>query len=428
MPRLLIVADDLSGAADCAIACAGSGLSASVAFSDFEHNFDSEVLSIDCDTRHLDAESAANHVTQLLLRYAPDEELIFFKKLDSTLRGNIAAELSAMLKVRRSSGSTSGHVVAVMAPAFPAGGRATVDGHQLEHGRPLHESEIWKHQRSSSSTHIPSMLAIAGMQPVLIELELVRSGDKSLAQVMKTLAATADVLVCDAETDEDLRLIAHASLALGRKTIWAGSAGLAYHLPHIVGLWNEPASVEPLALAPGPTLLVMGSMSSVAREQVEILRAASTVNMLLIAPRVLIAGPQSPEWSEYALSLVTMLGDGQDVIVTLEASSQLDPSEGRLLSSAFGTMMAPIVDSVGALIASGGETARAILDAWGVTSLRMIKEIEPGLPFSFTEGWRRPLPVLTKAGAFGDSQTLLHGWQFLHDLDRSTEMIQFELK
>lgn len=420
MPRLLILADDLSGAADCAIACVGSGLRASVAFGDQKLDLASDVLSIDCDTRPLEPAEAAERVIQHTRRYLPDPELLLFKKLDSTLRGNVATELSAILKVRREISSGSHRIVAVMAPAFPASGRTTVDGNQLVHGRPLHESETWKHQPSACPTHIPSMLAAVGLQAAVIGLSLVRSEKASLQAAMEALAVSADVLVCDAETDEDLRAIAVASFELGRETIWAGSAGLAYHLPLVAGLSGEMMPVEPLKFAVGPTLVVIGSMSNVAREQVEVLRQAASVRILSMDPHVLLAGPQSPQWSVYAQELAMMLGAGQDVLVTLQAGERLGSIDGRLLSNAFGTMMAPTADRVGALVASGGETARSILDCWGVTGLRMINELEPGLPFSIAEGWRRPLPVLTKAGAFGGPQTLLHCWQFLHTLDRSS--------
>jgi 4-hydroxythreonine-4-phosphate dehydrogenase len=415
MPRLLILADDLSGAADCAIACIGPGLSAAVVFGNREHDPASEVLSIDCDTRHLAPAAAAERVARLLHRYTPDRELLLFKKIDSTLRGNVAAELAAILEVRRKMHFGNGRIIAVLAPAFPASGRTTVDGNQLVHGRLLHESDTWKYQPSACPTYIPSMLAAAGMQSAVIGLSLVRSEEAILRLTMKTLAASADVLVCDAETDEDLRAIAHASFALGRETIWAGSAGLAYHLPQAAGLHGEIVPVEPLRFAAGPTLIVIGSMSSIALEQVEVLRHASNVRSVSIAPRALLSGPQSP----YAEELAATLRAGQDVLVTLEAGERFDPTEGLLLSAAFGTMMAPIADAVGALIASGGETARSILASWGVTGLRMIDELEPGLPFAVTEGWRRQLPVITKAGAFGGQQTLLHCWQFLPSLDRS---------
>jgi len=417
---MLIIADDLSGAADCAIASVSTGLSAVVAFGDFKHDMMSEVLSIDCGTRHLEPAIAAERVARVLRRYTPNPELLVFKKLDSTLRGNVGGELYAILEERRRSSSADRRIVAVMAPAFPAEGRTTVDGYQLVHGTALQKSEIWKNEELLGLSHVPSVLAMAGLRSMPLGLELVRSGEASLREAMKNLAVLADVLVCDVETDEDLRAIADASLVLGRETVWAGSAGLAYYLPHAAGLSGGISPIELPKLASGPTLIVIGSMSSVSCEQAILLERASHITTMYLSPEALIAGPQSPLWIEYARNIAAMLQSGHDILVVLKAGKRLDSSKSRLLSSALGRMMSSFADDIGALVASGGETARAILDAWGITSLRMIGEVEPGLPFSITEGWNRPLPLLTKAGAFGNPQTLLHCWQFLQDLDRDT--------
>lgn len=421
MRRMLIIADDLSGAADCAVACVGSGLSAVVAFGDLDRDQASEVLSIDCDTRHLTSSAAANRAARVLRRYTPDPELLVFKKLDSTLRGNVGAELSAILEERRNSSRGKDRIVAVMAPAFPAGGRTTIDGQQLVHGTPLHQSETWRHQRSRGPTHIPSVLAMAGMRPTPVGLELVRSGDAALRQTMTALAATADVLVCDVEIEADLRAIANASLVLGRETVWAGSAGLAYHLPLAAGLFGKTSAVEAPTLAFGPTLMVIGSRSSVSRDQIGLLEEVSRISSIHLSPRVLIAGAQSLQRREYARKIAESLHSGRDTLVVLNRNELLDSSESQLLSSAIGTITRRLSGAIGALVASGGETARAILDRWGIQSLRMIGEVEPGLPFAVTEGWSRSLPVLTKAGAFGSPHTLLHCWQFLNALDRGLE-------
>jgi uncharacterized protein YgbK (DUF1537 family) len=93
---------------------------------------------------------------------------------------------------------------------------------------------------------------------------------------------------------------------------------------------------------------------------------------------------------------------------------------GRHLSSALAAMLSPFADIVGSLVASGGETARAILETWGVTSLRMLGELEPGLPFAAAEHNERVLPVVTKAGAFGNSQTLVRCLEHLNTLERSS--------
>jgi len=421
MRRMLIIADDLSGAADCAIASIGSGLSAAVAFGDFDRDLDAEVLSIDCDTRHLHSAAAAERVARVLRRYTPDPNLLVFKKLDSTLRGNVGAELFAILEERRSSASGGRRIVAVMAPAFPAGGRTTIDGRQFVHGAPLHESETWRHHRSFAPTHIPSVLAIAGMRSILLGLELVRSGAAALRQTMLTLADTADVLVCDVETDDDLRAIADASLVLGRETVWAGSAGLAYHLPFAAGLSGTIFPVETPTLATGPTLMVIGSMSSVSRDQVDLLEKAAHINTIRLSPRMLRAGIQSPQWTGHVRAVAAALEAGRDTLVVLQPGELLDKSESRVLSRAIGTILRPFHGVAGALVASGGETARAILDGWGIHSLRMIGEVEPGLPFALTERWSRSLPVLTKAGAFGSPHTLLRCCQFLRTLDRVAE-------
>jgi len=416
MPRLLILADDLSGAADCAAALVSSGFSASVVLASLEETRDCEILSIDCNTRHLEPEAAASRLAEIFLPYAKNRELLLYKKLDSTLRGNVAIELAAILATRRKSFSTEPQAVVLLAPAFPARGRTTVDGHQFIHGVPLHESEIWKHEQSSSSTHIPSMLESAGLRTLQLDLKLVRSERKLLQKAMNSFATTFDVIVCDAETDEDLYSIMSASLSLDREIIWAGSAGLAYHLSNALEIRNENSvAAYPLSFH-GPILIVIASMSSMAKHQIEVLGATSTVKILPVDSYVLIAGCNTPEWSQYAMDLEAMLRAGHDVVVTPKADTQLSSEHGRSISSALGVMMTPFADVAGVLIASGGETARAVLDAWGVKGIQMIEEIEPGLPLSVTKGCNKSLLVVTKAGAFGDSHTLLRAWQSLRNL------------
>ncbi len=94
-------------------------------------------------------------------------------------------------------------------------------------------------------------------------------------------------------------------------------------------------------------------------------------------------------------------------------------TKGAELARALGRLVGDCADKVGGLVATGGETARAVLDAWGVTRLRIVGEVEAGVPFSVTEGWRRALPVVTKAGGFGDAETLVRCREFLRGLKRS---------
>jgi 4-hydroxythreonine-4-phosphate dehydrogenase len=417
--KLLIIADDLSGAADCGIACAGHGLNTVVALGDATYDTDADVLSVDGDTRRLDAKNAAAETIRLVQKYVHHNELLLFKKLDSTLRGNIGAELGAMLETLRSGQWKSERIVTVFAPAFPAAGRTTANGRQLVRGMPLEETEIWRRHGLTGEADISGMLSIAGMRSAHLPLALIRSSDRSLGDAMIELAKNADVLICDAETDEDLRGIANASFALGRGTVWAGSAGLARHLPPAAGLDRSLRYQSEQPLASGPALFVIGSVSRVSQEQVQVLATVPGVISVVLPPEILLTGSKSPGWRKLGLQLREALDTGRDVLASLGTQSEIEMAKAPLLSAALAAFVAPHADRVGALVASGGETARSVLEAWGVTGLRLIGELEAGLPFSVTEKWKRQLPVLTKAGDFGNPQTLFNCRQFLHQLDRA---------
>ena len=84
-----------------------------------------------------------------------------------------------------------------------------------------------------------------------------------------------------------------------------------------------------------------------------------------------------------------------------------DPSRGHELCESLGRLLGDVAPHVGALVATGGETARALLVALGAHGLRLLRELEPGIPLSAALG-RQPIPVVTKAGAFGSAESLLH--------------------
>jgi D-threonate/D-erythronate kinase len=93
--------------------------------------------------------------------------------------------------------------------------------------------------------------------------------------------------------------------------------------------------------------------------------------------------------------------------------------EPQLLAQALSDLVSKCSQFLGGLVATGGETARAVLDALGIHRLRLLGELEPGLPFSVADSWIRPLPVITKAGAFGSPQALIRCRDFLRELKRA---------
>lgn len=415
MLRILILADDLSGAADCGVACAGAGLETLVALRHTDEEPVADVLSLDADTRSMAAEQAKKKIDQLMRTYAANPDLLLFKKIDSTLRGNVGAELAAALHALRDVRPGAPRRIAVMAPAFPAIGRTTIYGTQFVHGQPLHDLDIWRVQGMNGHAHIPEMLQPSGLKCEVLGLDIIRSARSTLSDTMNAAAQIADVLVCDAETDADLLEIASASMRLAIKPIWVGSAGLAYQLPQAAGL-AKTTHIAPVSLPAisGPLLFVIGSLSRNSLEQVRVLSSSSATIEIRVPPEVLLEGGGHADWFVYANELERAFRSNQDVVLSPKTEPRIDVAERPLIAAALARLATTVAGNAGALIASGGETARAVFEALGISRLRLLGELEKGIPISITENWSRPLPVITKAGDFGGASALLNCSRFMH--------------
>lgn len=407
--RVLILADDLAGAADGAVAF--GTLDAVVLLGEGAAT-DAAVVAIDANTRCLEAQEASIEMRRLVQRYAGEGRALF-KKVDSTLRGHVAAELVAVLQAR--SEMLRDRPVAVFAAALPAQGRTVRDGKLRVQGVPLEQTDAWKRELRAARSDVMEVLAGLGLRTAGLSLAMVRSGSAAARKAMASAAQYAEVVICDAETEADLAAIASASRVLGRSAVWVGSAGLARHLPAALG-WSTGGAGEVPEFAAGPTLYMVGSMTEIARAQAARLSAVDDVETLRVQAANLLAGVEV----EGAHGLERAIELGRDVLVLPECDAPLTYEEGARLAQAMGLFVAGIADHVGGLVATGGETARAVLDAWGVTRLRVRGEVEAGVAFSTTEDWRRGLPVVTKAGGFGDAETLVRCREFMRRLKRST--------
>ena len=417
MRKILIIADDLTGAADCGAAFAERGFASIVLLAGPDEDAagsgevrDADALAIDADTRCMVPEDAAETVSRIVHAFeefaADSDPLLIFKKVDSTLRGNVAAELAAALAARREHAPASARVGILFAPAFPACGRTTVNGRQLVYGERLEDSDAWRRERVRPHESIAAMLEEAGLSCATIELTRVRAAGLALENAMVKLAGDTDVLICDAETDADLAAIAHAGLALDTRTVWAGSAGLARQIATSTTLVRSTQGTGKISV-PGPALCVVGSPAEASREQAREL-AKSDISVFTFSPSDI---PR--ETQDHVEVIAERLERGDDVLVQFDSADSRPIEQGRLLAQSLARVMAPCMNHAGALFATGGETARAILDAWGIRRLRLMGEVEPGLPYSIARCAGRELLILTKAGSFGTRETLVRCREFL---------------
>lgn len=396
----LVLADDLTGAADCAIAFGRRGRQAAVTWGAETVFEQPAVLAYDADTRSLPADAAAQAQVHALGRLLGSERALF-KKIDSTLRGQPAAETAAtiaFLRVRH------GACFGILAPAFPATGRTTLDGRVYVAGRPLEEAEVWRRDHTYPNADLAAILASVGVDAEPIGLGVVRGEDfaSALAGIQARGVALA---ICDAETVADLDRIARASLTLPGRPFYIGSAGLA----HALAAAEDHASGAPPRIAPSArgTLIVVGSLAGVSRSAARALARSERVAHLPVAPETLLGDPAGR--ADLAARAAAVLEFGGDALVeiTMEtADGSLDTSIGPRLVRALAETLEPVAPHIGALAATGGETAAALLARFGVGGIRLVDEIEPGVSLGLTLGGLS-IPVATKAGAFGDADSLI---------------------
>ncbi|WP_186037979.1 four-carbon acid sugar kinase family protein [Burkholderia gladioli] len=421
--RLLIVADDLSGAADCAIAFAAAGRRTVVSLDASAPARPAAVLAVDTDTRRLaPAEAARRAADAWRAQRAPGRRL--YKKIDSTLRGNWAAEVAALAALAGP---------AIVAPAFPATGRGVIDGRVLVRGVPLEDTETWQLEHAGRDAALRALLEDAGLRVEQVGLEVLR-GDPQRIVAMLAAAAAEGVraIVVDAETSEDLARLARLTAALDTPFFWVGSGGLSRELAALPELFEadaaagsesgvdaeggagaESRSAEVASVvAPGPLLTLVGSLSAISERQCALLRAEAGIAEFIVPPAVLREGATHAQWPAWHERIGACLRGRQDAIVRIGRDAAFDPAEGALLSGALAALVAPHVEGLGGLIVTGGETARAMLGAARIGALELAREIEAGVALGRPADGRGP-HVVTKAGAFGTEHALLGAYRHL---------------
>lgn len=254
MLLLLILADDFTGALDTGVQFAACGIPTRVVVGeqvDFAAN-DAAVLVVDTETRHLSAAEAYAVIAKLTREAMSAGVFSIYKKTDSALRGNIGAELSALLK-------TSGERRLPFLPAFPQIDRVTRDGVHYISGVPVTESpfgidpfEPVRHARVTEligeQTDVP-----AYSFPTLKEGEAVPEQE--------------GILVFDAGSLDDLASTGRALFRNGRPHLMAGCAGFAALLPDLMKMTERRAVTMPKL--DHRLLVVCGSVNSITLRQLE---------------------------------------------------------------------------------------------------------------------------------------------------------------
>ena len=387
MNRLGVIADDLTGALDTGVQFVRAGLEAALLLSP-TRALPAQVQVISTNSRDMDLATARQQVAKAAERL---RGRLIFKKIDSTMRGHIGPEIEAVLKV-------TGVEKAVICPAVIEAGRRVRDGKLWVDDVLLHRSDF-AHDPSWPAV-TSDMASLLGLPVTHFYLETVRAGAHVLTRALSN--APAQIITVDACDDYDLKVISRA-IVMGN-CLPCGALGLARAwVRELVGsqrIEPEPALQGSMA----PVLVVVGSRHPKTRAQVH--RVASERDLAMIEVAAAMNGRGDGEWR----AIAKVLSAGKSLVISAPLEEIRQASHRRALDVTLAELTLRVCQEfeLGGLVLTGGETARAVCQALETVAVRILGELQVGIPWGrLVGGVASGLPVVTKAGGFGHADSLI---------------------
>lgn len=400
MAKLLILADDFTGAMDTVIQFAKLGIQTKVgtdAAALIASAQNAEVLMVNTETRHMTPEEAYKKVYREARAGREAGIPFLYKKTDSALRGNVGAELSAAL-------AAWGSRFLPFVPAYPMMGRTTISGVHFINGVPVAQSEFARDLYTP--VECSNVAALLKKQSTTL---VIHAGEERPEPPF--------LEVYDAETDGDLLAIAKSLRDQGETTIMAGCAGMAAMLPAVLGLTaGTPETVH----GTGKLLVLCGSVHPVAREQVRYAVKKGFVHISL-TPAVKLGMEEGTAAQDALVQRIAALcredipvivdanDNGEETMAYAKEHGMTSGQVRETIVSSMGTIGANLVkagvDST--IFITGGDTLMGFLSAAGNCSLNPVVEILPGVVRAWLDIGGKRLDVMTKSGSFGNKRLFL---------------------
>ena len=408
MIKLLIIADDFTGALDTGVQFSAAGADVRV-ITDQHYDFskaDVDVLVLDSETRHISAESAYQLVSEVVKRAVSAGIPHIYKKTDSALRGNIGAELQAVL-------DASGEQKLPFLPAFPRMKRLTKNGIHYIDGVKVEDSVFGKDPFEPVTRSEVS--GIIGLQSKA-KVRVIPEGRGAGAEDREK-----EICVFDISSEQSLKEAAELLKKEGKVRILAGCAGLASVLPELLELKhpNKPVHVE----KNGGFLVACGSVNPITQKQLDCGEKNGFVRRCLTPMQKLEQGYWKTEEGEQTLKRIAeeSLQSPRYILDTNDlpgskATREYADQQGitleelrKRITESLGYAVMKIMDSGNSstLMIMGGDTLLGFLNQISVSEMQPVCELLPGTVLSSFVRNNQRYQIISKSGGFGGETLLL---------------------
>ncbi|HEY5562756.1 MAG TPA: four-carbon acid sugar kinase family protein [Clostridiaceae bacterium] len=395
MIKLIIIADDLTGALDTGVQFSKEGIKTLITT---DLNLDlkaldeeAQVVVFDTESRHINMSLAYSLVSTLVEMGLSLGVEFFYKKTDSTLRGHIGSELSAILDI------TCDNLMFI--PAFPSNKRTTKDGKVYVNDTLLHKTDFAKDPLNPiKSSSIKSIIREESKGSIT----LVKAN--TLIDIEKE-----GIYVFDAETEEDLFSIGEYLKSKDKLKFTSGSAGFARVLSKIIDFKRTPTKMPCFK---GSTLIINGSVNSQSLKQVSYAKELG-YGSINISPEELFkrdfirAIKEYKAFDEEKPFIINTITEREGIIEYYSYGEKINLSKveiSKVISENLGILTKDLLreKKTANLVVFGGDTAIEILNNLNIKGIYALGEILTGVAIASLG----EVMFITKAGGFGDTNLL----------------------
>ena len=385
--RLLILADDLTGSLDTGVQMAVKGYEVTVLVQStgIPNDFHEDVLVINTDTRHKESAEVYRIISDLVKDAIHEGFKRFYKKTDSGLRGNIGAELTALLEA-------TGEKTLLFVPAWPKMNRITKEGIHYVNGVPLAQSIFAKDVLNPvTESRIDRLIHLQSDVPVCLQAEN---------------AETEGIAVYDCINEAEMER--HAAKIFAdphRPLIAAGCAGLLEKYP----ICSEKADSSDLCAGLHKELTVLcGSLNEVTLKQLQYAQKHNACRVHLPVEKIVCGQWQEEDIGQFVRSFLQDADTSIRIIDTIDDSMPMEDAAEQI-AECMGKIAVCLIRQkpLQTLMIIGGDTLLGCVKALGIETLKPIKEPAPGTVLAEYTNHEGKGYLITKSGGFGDEALLI---------------------
>jgi len=417
---IYVIADDLTGANDTGVQFSKKGYNTKVSIFNKQSTIiipdNLDVFVVDTETRELKSKIAREKLRNILKKLNINKNDMIYKKVDSTLRGNIGDEIEEIMNILKKD-------ICVFSPSYPSHKRITIGGYLVVDQKTLGSSEYSSNNlKQEENSFIPFLLKTqTNFSVAQIDLKDVAKGQKTiLLKINELYQKENKIIIIDSTNEEHLEDIFSSGLKFDGSVLFSGSAGLANHFPNVYNK-SEELKIN-IENNEGPVIVVAGSRNSIMEDQINYLKNRLNFTELIIDLEQIFSN-KSKILDNYTTVCIKAIKTNRDLVLHTNAiyneeklinkklmlKYKLTFRELEIYIKTFlGKLISKILKNsyVRNLILTGGDIALGVCEELKIYNMNILDELLPGIPLAIANYKNYKLNIITKAGGFGKEDTL----------------------